>query len=252
MTRDRSQWALLSVSLALAAVLVSGCASTAPTSSPGPSAAPLSPPPSASPVAPSTPPSDPASPAPVPSPTPKPPRATPTPTPAQRLSRAEKVLLSLLRSDARVDCVPRRDELPRGASVGVECRPDDPLVARVDIYGFGGETDEAAVLDMYFDRLAEHGVSPASGGCEAGVPGDASWPDYLPDRDADGVYRPTRAGCFIDQNGNANIRVLCYGPYYIGILGRTGDLKALDEWAWQVSEQQGDDRDPPGICGAPD
>ena len=251
MHHDRPRWALLSTSLALAAILVAACAAPAPPSSPAPSAAPPSPSPSASPLAPSAP-SDPTSPAPVPSATSTPPRATPTPTPAPPASRAERDLLGFLRSDARVDCVPRRTELPRGASIGVECRPDDPLVARVGIYGFGDEPDEAAVLSMYFDRLAEHGVSPASGDCQAGVPGDASWPDYLPDRDEDGVYRPTRAGCFIDQNGNANIRVLCYGPYYVGILGRRGDLDALDAWAWRVSEQQREDRDPPGICGAPD
>lgn len=114
-------------------------------------------------------------------PTPRPTtKATVTPTAATALSKAERALPAQLRVDARVDCRPRRQDLPSGASTGVECYVDTPLVARVGIYGFVGGDDEQ-LLPGYFSRLSDYGVEPGTGDCLAGTPGDASWPDYLPD-----------------------------------------------------------------------
>ncbi len=58
-----------------------------------------------------------------------------------------------------------------------------------------------------------------------------------------------RSGCFLDDDGTANVRLTC-GPTYIGIVGRSGDLAALDEWAWRSEAGQVPSGDPPGICAS--
>jgi hypothetical protein len=148
-----------------------------------------------------------------------------------------------------VACTPRRTGLPARATAGIECRVDTALVDRVGVYGFNGDDD---ILSVYFDRLARYGVLPRTGACRRGAVGDRSWPDYLPDEAVDGGYSPLRSGCFIDENGIANVRVICYASIYIGILGKDADVAALSEWAWDVAAGESSDRDPPGICAAPD
>jgi len=221
--------------------LAAGCGSSpAPTpSTPAPSAVP-----SASPATPSAVPSTP------PDPTPGPSTA---PTPVPTLSTGEAALLPFLRANARVNCQPRRIDLPPRITVGVECLPTDALVERVGIYGFGtAGSDPEPARDTYLERMAAAGVAPGSGDCAKGTPGDASWPATLPDVGDDGKLNPNRAGCFLDENGIANVRVTCYGPYYVGVLGRTKELAALVAWAWAVQPGESVDRDPPGICAAPD
>jgi hypothetical protein len=244
--RPTTRWSLLVV--ALLAVIACGSPSAA-----GPS----DPPPTISPSVPSSPgPSSP--PASTPSPTSEPTAApTATPIPSGRpsstptLSDAERFLLSQLRSDARIGCVPRRADLPPGSDAGVECRPPTALVARVGIYGFRPDVAGRAAIDAYRARLRSVGISLGSGDCAHGTPGDASWPAYLPDGDGDGPSE-LRSGCYRDADGIANVRVTCYGDIYIGVLGTGADVAALYAWTWKVAPGESVHRDPPGICAAPD
>jgi hypothetical protein len=167
-------------------------------------------------------------------------------------SAAEKRLVEALRADVRVGCAPRRTDLPQDAVAGVECRVKTALVDRVGIYSFKEEIESDAALQAYLVRLVDSGVNPRTGDCLSGVPGDSSWPRYLPDEDADLGYRPERSGCFIDENGIANIRLTCYGSLYVGVLGRTADIAGLYNWSWRVADGESTHRDPPGICAARD
>jgi hypothetical protein len=162
-------------------------------------------------------------------------------------------LARVIRVDAASGCLPRRTDLPPHAVLGVECHPADPLVAAVGIYSFAssGAGPEPA-RDAYLQRLSAAGVSPASGDCAKGTPGDRAWPANLPDEGDDGGLSPLRSGCFLDQNGIANVRVTCYGAFYVGVLGRTKEVAALYAWTWKVAPGEDTHRDPPGICAAPD
>jgi hypothetical protein len=166
----------------------------------------------------------------------KPPK--PTAPPAPTFTAAEKALLAQIRPDARKDCAPRRADLPKKATAGVECRPSNGPAARVGFYAF--PSDRLAAL-AYFDRLAEFGVKPLTGDCFHGVPGDLAWtpgdgePELEDDPDSgiviDGyAYIVYRDGCFVDDEGMANIRITCGGGVYVGVLGRTADLGALSHW----------------------
>lgn len=79
--------------------------------------------------------------------------------------------------------------------------------------------------------------------CLAGLPAD---------RADDGGYSPYRSGCFVNEVGLANIRLTCYGAMYIGVVGKNADLATLYDWAWRVAEGESPERDPPGLCAAPD
>jgi hypothetical protein len=184
------------------------------------------------------------------------PSAAPSPTPssAPTFTAAERRLVDALRIDARTGCAPRRTDLPDHATAGVECRVGTALVDRVGIYGFNTQLDADPALAAYLDRLAANNVAPRSGDCKAGTPGDRSWPEYLPDTADDGSdgYSALRSGCFLDENGIANVRLTCYGTYYVGILGKNADIAGLYAWAWRIAAGESTHRDPPGICAAPD
>jgi hypothetical protein len=195
---------------------------------------------------------------PIPSPVPSPTAAAPSPsaapsaTVAPSLTPDEVALARSLRVDAASGCVPRRTDLPPRATLGVECHPADSLVAAVGIYSFAPGTDPEPARDTYLERMAAAGVKPATGDCHAGTPGDRAWPTTVDDKGDDGGLLPTRSGCFLDENGIANIRLTCYGDLYIGVLGNTKELAALYAWASKVAPGESVDRDPPGICAAPD
>jgi hypothetical protein len=175
------------------------------------------------------------------------PRATPRPTPS--FSKAERLILQLLRADARVGCVPKRAGLPARAIAGVECHFDTALVTLVGVYRFRSEDD---AVTTYLERLAEYGVRPRTGNCRSGTSGDSSWPGYLPDRADDGGLSPYRSGCFRNEHGLANVRLTCYGGIYMGVVGKSADLAALYKWAWRIAAGESTHRDPPGLCAAPD
>lgn len=207
-------------------VLVAACSTTTPSPSPSfgqpdPSAPAIgSPLPSVEPPT-SAPPSEPA------------PAGTPTPS----MTPEEEALIGALRLDAAVNCEPRRTDLPEGALHAIECRPDDPLVARVGIYRFASENEAAFA---YMTRMASYGVDVNAGSCARDVPGDSAWTpgDDEGSIEDPGVFNwensvlsPNRIGCFRDENGNANVRSTC-GDTYVGVLGTGADLSDLHDWTW--------------------
>jgi hypothetical protein len=191
------------------------------------------------------------------------PPASPSPTPAPSMTADEQALAEAIRVDARVDCAPRRTDLPAFAIAGVECTIGSDTVERVGAYSFGPATDERGnavdgALLAYTTRLAEYGVKLRQGDCDTGRNGDRAWPWNVPD-DVD-APQETRSGCYIDEGHHANIRVTCYGSIYMGVLGsvRTDVFSAgkairdLYHWTWRTASDEIGDRDPPGICAAPD
>ena len=183
------------------------------------------------------------------------PSATDAPSPVVELTAEEDELVYELREDARVDCRPRRNDLPDRAVIGVECFPSDDLVARVGIYEFANDRDAALA---YLDRMSQAGVAPGSGACGDGIPGDAAWTGgdgegSVDDEGAivvDGlVLVGRRSGCFHDENGSANFRATCWASHYVGVLGRTADIAALGEWASAYPRDvEQSTPGPPGIC----
>ena len=90
------------------------------------------------------------------------------------------------------------------------------------MYGFATLAD---ALAAYIARMASYGVALRSGDCQAGTAGDRAWtPGDGPDEGGD---LPYRIGCFLDENGTANVRLTCGDPEtgvvgpirYIGVLG---------------------------------
>jgi hypothetical protein len=158
--------------------------------------------------------------------------------PAPDKTDAEAALYGGLGKDVGYDCAPRRTDLPAGATAGIECDVNAATAIRVGIYGF---PDAQAATSTYFDRLASYGVQPDSGACAAGTVGDEVW--------TDGEGRAVgRIGCFLDENGTANLRVVC-GSTYVGVLGRGGDLKRMYPWAWMFGDPATDvGGEPPLIC----
>jgi hypothetical protein len=174
---------------------------------------------------------------------------------APGFSAAEAALLAGLRSDAAVDCVPRRTHLPTLAIAGIECRVATALVSRIGAYRFRDAQDAATT---YLQRLASYGVAPATGGCLAGTSGESAW---QPGDGATaiasasvqfgdlGPWSVGRSGCFLDENGVANARATC-GSTYIGVLGRDVDLAAVQRWLWTSPDGPMATGEPPGICKA--
>jgi hypothetical protein len=140
-------------------------------------------------------------------------------------SADEASLFTGLRPDARFACAARRTDLPAHAIAGVECSPQVKGVERIGTYRFA---DQADMLDTYFKRLADSGVKPRSGSC----PERAGEAAYMPG-DSETDVAPYRNGCFVNEFGIANYRFTAPGaPTYVGILGTSKDLAALDDWAW--------------------
>jgi hypothetical protein len=223
--------------------LLAACSSAAPSTPPvSDPPAPSSPSPTA--PSPTAEPTQPVAPTQPPVVTPAPPTAAPTPIP---MTPDELALVRALRVNAQVRCEARRTGLPDGAVAGVECRVNDGVVARVGAYRFA---DPEVELAHYLARLEQYGVEPNSGSCWDGTPGDTAWmpgdyewPHY-------GLV-DARDGCFLDENGIANVRVLC-GGMYVGVLGTNDDLRALVRWTSEYDENYpGDVPAPPGICWGP-
>jgi hypothetical protein len=138
------------------------------------------------------------------------------------VTAGERYLLDGIRRGA-ADCTPAIvDALPPKAIAGVECGSDDPAVARLGFYLFENDAD---MLEAYTRRLAAEGVVLDAGPCENGE-GEGA---YTP---GEGLV-PSRNGCFINDAGIANYRATMPGSHvYIGILGRSGDVRALESFAW--------------------
>ena len=154
--------------------------------------------------------------------TPRP--ATPRPT-APDFTAAEQNLLDGVQRGTK-NCQPAggSDELPRDALAGIECDSTDPAVARIGFYLFANNED---MVNAYLFRMNAEGVELDSGSCNDGEAEGA----YIPDEG----FALDRAGCFLNDEGVANYRFTLTGkhPVYVGILGRSADMVALETFAWQ-------------------
>jgi hypothetical protein len=157
---------------------------------------------------------------------------TPRPT-AVGFASAEQNLLDGVQRGAK-DCQPVRgsDVLPKDALAGIECDSTDPAVARVAFFQFANDDD---MLNAYLSRMKAQGVELESGSCYEGKGEHA----YVPGK---GLVLD-RAGCFIGDDGFANYRLTMPGKHvYIGVLGQSADVVALETFVWQQPNQ-----DTPGI-----
>ena len=179
-------------------------------------------------------------------------RSTPSADPAT-FTAVEAALVSALRKDAAIGCAPRRTKLPPRATAGVECRVNGAVVTRVGAYRFGDPRDAATT---YLERMASYAVKAGTGDCPGGKSGDAAWMpgDGKAGTDTDRVYVGGtgpwvvgRTGCFLDENGTANVRLTC-GSTYVGILGRDADLADLDRFALASATGPTKPGKAPGIC----
>ncbi|MDP9226443.1 MAG: hypothetical protein M3P18_21915 [Actinomycetota bacterium] len=149
-------------------------------------------------------------------------------------SGPEIFLLSGVRRDLRSDCAPTR-KLPSNADAGIECKPPGPA----GLVGFYRFNDHLVMNRIYFARLLQYGVKQETGRlCEDGKPGEGI--------DVPGVEGfEQRIGCYIDETGAANLRVAIPSDrpndsVYVGVVGRSGDIKALVDWV---------NNRPPGAVG---
>lgn len=191
-------------------------------------AEPAPPLPSGDPVVPSASPTgSPGAPRPGPTAEPSQPVVPPPPkTPQPTLSEGERYLLAGILRNA-TDCAPVRTDLPPRSGAGIECASDDPAVARIGFYYFDRDED---LLAAYAARMIREGVAMDSG-------------PVCDERESEGPYvpwdgpdmAPLRYGCFVNDEGYANLRITTGSAVYIGILGRTGDLDALQEFAFRGS-----------------
>ena len=145
----------------------------------------------------------------------------------------ELVLLAGVRLDVQGTCVPLRTDLPEAALAGVECRPPSADVDRVRAYLFDTQAD---LLDTYLARLVAQGVEPgtASGRC---LPGQGSEGPYVPSPQ-DGLLIAERGGCYVDAAGLAHYFATNPPFVLIELDGTTGDMAALEHWAWLGNEDQ--------------
>jgi hypothetical protein len=214
----------------MAALVLAACGSA----TPPPSQAVVSPPPASlapsAPTDPATPePADPtaeppvATPAPTARPTPKP---TPRPT-APSFSRAERYLIEgIMRGES--DCSPMRSGLPARAIAGIDCDLVGSPAARMGYYLFKNEAD---MLNAYLARMDAEGIALESGGCLDGE-GEGAYIPWAGDDIA-----PYRQGCFVNDEGYGNLRLTLPGAHvYVGLLGRSANMRSLDDWAWFGNE----------------
>ncbi|HET9085484.1 MAG TPA: hypothetical protein VFN41_13870 [Candidatus Limnocylindrales bacterium] len=211
----------------VATLILAACGSSAPVPSPSgaPSAAPsqgavspeptIQPSPSASPSVEPT-----ATPAPTPAPTAKP---TPKPTPVA-FNRAEKYLIEgIMRGES--DCSPvRGNALPGHAIAGIDCDLVASPAARMGFYLFKNDDD---MLDAYMARVSVENLIVDSGACVPGV-GEGAYIPYGEDE-----FAPARHACYLNDQGYGNYRATLPGVHvYMGLLGRTKDMRKLEDWAW--------------------
>jgi hypothetical protein len=211
---------VLAASLLVALVLAACGASTPTPSQPAASAPPVSPAPSV--------PADVSSPGPSGQPAATPaatadPTAQPTPRPVA-FSKAERYLIDgIMRGES--DCSPvRGGNLPGEAIAGIDCDLIGSPVARAGYYLFANTDD---LLDAYMARISVENLILDSGAC---APGEGEGA-YIPW--ADNETAPDRQACYVNDQGYGNYRATLSGfRVYVGLLGRTADMKSLEDWAW--------------------
>jgi len=148
---------------------------------------------------------------------------------------AESDLLFGVRRDLQGTCKPMSRRLPDGVVARIDCRPDDRAVRRVSIQLF---ESEQALLDAYFDRLAEFGLEQGkthAGRCKPNRPSEGPYHPTLPE---DRLEYPFRSGCFIDAAGRAHY-IATSPPFVLSeVMGRSkrGDIEAVEGFAWKGNQ----------------
>lgn len=210
----------------VAGLILSACGASTPTPSQTPaSPVPSQPTVSAPPASPSaSTPSDPATPEPSAEPPATPvPTVKPTPKPVT-FSGAERYLVDgILRGES--DCSPvRGDALPGLAIAGIDCDMIGTPVARMGFYLFKNDDD---MLDAYMARVSVENLIVDSGAC---VPGEGEGA-YIPYGDDE--FAPDRHACYVNDEGYGNYRATLSGVHvYVGLLGRSANMRSLEDWAW--------------------
>ena len=216
----------LAASFVVILILVGCAAPTAPSPSPSTPAVVATP----TPVGPTIAPSPSVTPQPTAAPTEAPiasPSAKPTPRPRPALNATEKYLKAGIVHSA-VDCRPVRDALPSHSIGGIECASDNAGIARIGFYLFGNDQD---MLEAYYARIDREGLKIGSGADCYGTGGES---EYVPSGD-DGPA-PYRHACFINDQGFANYRLTLPDSHvYVGMLGRSNDMRVLDDTAFRGS-----------------
>jgi hypothetical protein len=161
------------------------------------------------------------------------PSPSPSPTPIPSPNADEAYLISGVRSDAAIDCVPIRQVLPSGGVASIECAPDTDVVDRFRVTLFSSTKD---VLSLYLAEMSAHGVALNSGTCFDGS-GEST---YFPGPDDYTV--PHRNGCFVSDVAHYRA-ILDYltddGAVhaYIEIVGKNAQVsRDLDTFAWLGNE----------------
>jgi len=214
----------------VAALILAACGTSTPTpsGSPVPSAEPsvaaVSPTPTIQPSPSASPSAQPAStPVPTPAPSAKP-TAKPSPV---AFSRAEKYLIEgIMRGES--DCSPvRGDALPGMAIAGIDCALVASPAARMGFYLFKSDDD---MLDAYMARVSVEDLIVDSGACTPGE-GEGAYIPYGEE------FSPSRHACYVNGQGYGNYRATLPGVHvYMGLLGRTKDMRSLEDWAWLGNE----------------
>jgi hypothetical protein len=207
------------------ALFLAACGASTPTPSPSavPSAAPIQAPVSPTPTMKPSPPASPsakpiATPAGTPAPTAQPTaKATPV-----AFSPAEKYLVDgIMRGES--ECSPARANLPGLAIAGIDCHLVGSPAARMGFYLFKSDDD---MLKAYMARVSAEHLVVDSGAC---VPGEGEGA-YIP---AGEDFSSDRHACYINDQGYGNYRATLSGVHvYMGLLGRTKDMRSLVNWAW--------------------
>lgn len=152
---------------------------------------------------------------------------SPSPTPVPSPNADEVFLLSGVRPDAAIDCVPIRQVLPAGGIATVECAPNDDVVDRFRVTMFSRTTD---ALALYLAEMTAHGVALNSGTCFDGR-GEST---YMPGPDDSTV--PARNGCFVTDVAHYRA-ILPDARVYIEVVGKTAHVsRDLDTFAWLGNE----------------
>ena len=161
------------------------------------------------------------------------PTPTPTSTPPPTWTKRERAIRNAIRDDARVDCAPRRHDLPPGTIAAVECRPGMRLVSQVGFYLFA-TNDEA--FDVYRKRIRDQGLrlEEVSGSGWEGPRGECA-AEYEGGHEEVTLACRDRQATFVNSSGFANYRAVA-GRLYVGVLGTNGNVDALAAWARGVEE----------------
>ena len=126
------------------------------------------------------------------------------------------------------DCSPVRGaNLPGLAIAGIDCDLVASPAARMGFYLFKNDDD---MLDAYMAHVSVENLVVDSGAC---VPGEGEGA-YIP---AGEEFSPDRHACYVNDQGYGNYRATLPGVHvYMGLLGRTKDMRSLEDWAWLGNE----------------